>query len=312
MVTQLFYDTGVAYGDEVPDNFPESYAYLVAMYASIQSLHAAMTAKTLTTLSINTVPPDVPVTPSLSFSTASYTTASYTNAADDTSLDSTIAAITDLEALSSAPTYTPPKVGGATEELTTTMDTDSTGVGTDADFLNFSKWFSVVSEYIEDQEDAELAGSQLAKINTYLSAYGQAMTNQLNEFNEANVKYQAEIKEHLQESANEMTRVTTLYNKITDLNLQNAKNTSNLDYQNKTKTADIDLQNKMQTYKAELDTYVQKIARFSAEITAYSADVTREVQEHTANFQNDTTDYTWMQGQLLLSLIHISEPTRPY
>ena len=112
-------------------------------------------------------------------------------------------------------------------------------------------------------------------------------------------QYQAEIKEHLQESANEMTRVTTLYNKITDLNLQNAKNTSNLDYQNKTKPADIDLQNKMQTYKAELDTYVQKIARFSAEITAYSADVTREVQEHTANFQNDTTDYTWMQGQLL-------------
>ena len=41
VVTQLFYDTGVAHGDEVPDNFPESYAYLVALYASVKSLEAA-------------------------------------------------------------------------------------------------------------------------------------------------------------------------------------------------------------------------------------------------------------------------------
>ena len=47
VVTQLFYDTGVAHGDEVPDNFPESYAYLVALYASIKSLEAAAGNKTV-------------------------------------------------------------------------------------------------------------------------------------------------------------------------------------------------------------------------------------------------------------------------
>ena len=38
----------------------------------------------------------------------------------------------------SVPTYTPPKVGGATEELTVTMDAGV--IGTEADTLNFSKW----------------------------------------------------------------------------------------------------------------------------------------------------------------------------
>jgi hypothetical protein len=42
VVTQIFYDTGVAYGDEVPDNFPEQYAYLIVLYAAIKVLEAKM------------------------------------------------------------------------------------------------------------------------------------------------------------------------------------------------------------------------------------------------------------------------------
>ena len=68
VVTQLFYDTGVAYGDEVPDNFPESYAYLVAIYASIQSLKAKMSNSII---SIVAVPPDVPT---ITASTVSFST----------------------------------------------------------------------------------------------------------------------------------------------------------------------------------------------------------------------------------------------
>ena len=47
VVTQLFYDTGIAHGDEVPDNFPESYAYLVALYASIKFLEATAALKVI-------------------------------------------------------------------------------------------------------------------------------------------------------------------------------------------------------------------------------------------------------------------------
>ena len=122
-----------------------------------------------------------------------------------------------------------------------------------------------------------MAGAQLQKIGSYIGAYNSAMTNQLHEFNEANAKYQAEIKEHLQESANEVTRLTTVYNKASDINLQNA----------------------VRTYQTQVDEYTQKISRYSAEVTSYNADVSREVQEYTNNLQRQGTNYQWRQGQML-------------
>ena len=64
-----------------------------------------------------------------------------------------------------------PKVGGDSEELTGTMDADSDGYGTDADFRDFSKWFATAGEFIEDEEDEELAMLQINKINSYVQAY---------------------------------------------------------------------------------------------------------------------------------------------
>tara|TARA_Y100001938_G_scaffold150416_1_gene241229 strand:+ start:1242 stop:2114 length:873 start_codon:yes stop_codon:yes gene_type:complete len=81
------------------------------------------------------------------------------------------AAIKSLEnylgSLNSAPT-----VGGVSEELTTTL-TATTGdaYGTDAQFLDFSTWFTTVGEFIEDEEDEELAMLQINKINAYVQAY---------------------------------------------------------------------------------------------------------------------------------------------
>lgn len=265
-VTQVSYDVGLVYGDNYNNstpaiaNFPTDYEYLVAIYAAIQSLHNNMADTTISALSITTVPPDIPSAPSFT----------YTNAADDTSIDSEIGAIIDLEGLGSAPTYTPPTVGGTTEELTTTM-------GTGSSKIDFSDWFDQVGDYIETDEDVELAGAQLQKIGSYIGAYNAAMTNQLNEFNEANAKYQAEIKEHLQVSANEVTRLTTIYNKASDINLQNA----------------------VRTYQTQVDEYTQKISRYSAEVSSYNADVSREVQEYTNNLQRQGTNYQWRQGQML-------------
>lgn len=80
------------------------------------------------------------------------------------------AAIKSLEnhlgSLNAAPT-----VGGASEELTGTMDSDSAGYGTDNDFKDFSKWFTTAGEFIEDEEDEELAAMQIQKINSYVQAY---------------------------------------------------------------------------------------------------------------------------------------------
>ena len=262
VVTQVSYDSGVVFGDTVGsgiDNFPTEYEYLVALYAAIQSLHNNMADTSISALSITTVPPDTPSAPSFS----------YTNATDDTSIDSAIGAISTLSSISSAPTYTPPAIDESGGELV--------DLRADSNKIDFNDWFDQVGDYIETDEDVELAGAQLQKINAYVSAYNAAMTNQLNEFNEANAKYQAEVKELLQESQNEVTRLTTIYNKMSDINLQNA----------------------LRTYQAQVDEYGQKLTKYSSEITGYTADVGREVQEYTQNFQRQSTNYQWKQGQLL-------------
>ena len=47
VVTQVAYDTGLAFGDSSIDNFPTEYEYLVAMYAAIKSLEAKMAEYTI-------------------------------------------------------------------------------------------------------------------------------------------------------------------------------------------------------------------------------------------------------------------------
>jgi len=61
---------------------------------------------------------------------------------------------------------------GSTETLTTDMEaiTDNQ-IGTDADFDDFNKWFVALGEMIEDDEDIELAGAQIEKINSYVNTW---------------------------------------------------------------------------------------------------------------------------------------------
>ena len=236
--------SALAHDDTTIKYFPSDKIYLVIIYAGMKLLQAAMGAKTISDLSITAVPPDTPSAPSFDTVTVSATTARAISA--------------------SAPTFTAPTVGGADEQLTATMDADSAGYGTEADFLNFSKWFSVASEFIEDEEDTELAAAQLQKINSYISAYQAEIQVQLNEFNEANVAYQQDVQEALSE-----------------MQVAAAKAQKDADFaQQKTITS-----------------YANKLQRYQNEITAYSADVNNQVQEYTANLQADNTEYQWLEKQ---------------
>ena len=146
------------------------------------------------------------------------------------------------------PTYTAPVVGGATEEITNTMTaTTGDGYGTDADFLDFSKWFTTVGELIEDEEDIELAGAQIQKISAYIQAYSGAMQNQLNIFNDANTEYQGKLQEAIQQS---------------QINAQETQS-----------EASLLLQKENQEYGA-------KLQKYSSNLNKYQADVTKEVQEY--------------------------------
>ena len=143
--------------------------------------------------------------------------------------------------LGTAPVYTAPKVGGATEELTATIEAATAGEATDK--YDFSRWFDLVADYIEDSEDIELAQAQIQKISTYLNSYAQAMQNQMNVFNDANVEYQAELQ-----------RVT-----------ENARLSSQDDAQ------------LLQKYQAELQNYSNEL---NAQVQSYTSDLQRFSQEH--------------------------------
>ena len=224
--------------------FSDDKVYLVVMYASMKLLQATMGAKTVSTLSITAVPPDTPSAPSFADVTVSATTARAISA--------------------SAPSFNAPTVGGQTEQLTANMDADSSGYGTEADFLDFSKWFSVASEFIEDEEDSELAAAQLQKINTYINAYQAEIQVQLNEFNEANVAYQQDVQEALAE----MQVAASKAEKDADFTRQKA-----------------------------ITEYTNKLQKFQNEISLYQADINSQVQEYAGNIQEVTTEYQWLQAQ---------------
>jgi len=177
------------------------------------------------------------------------------------------------------PTYTAPAItttgsDSATVDLTK-LDTASwTALDYDFDDENIDplKWFQVVGDYIQNQEDVELAQAQLQKIAAYVQAYGQAMQNQLNKFNDANVEYQAAIQKAIQDA---------------QIAAQEAQ-----------KEGDMTLQAAVQDYTLELQ-------RFSADVQKYSADVQKEVSEYQSKLQKSsvytgmaTTYYQWAKTEV--------------
>ena len=56
-------------------------------------------------------------------------------------------------------------------DLTSISATSNNQTGTDSEFLEYDKWFSTLSDMIEDEEDIELAMAQIEKINSYTATY---------------------------------------------------------------------------------------------------------------------------------------------
>ena len=190
--------------------FPADKVYLVVLYASMRSLHAAMGATTITDLAITAVPPDTPFAPSFS--------------------GATVATVTNRVISATAPTYDNTIASSEFGNLATLIDTD---------------------------EDVELATAKLQEIQAL-------MQNELNEFNQANIVYQQDVQEALQE-----------------LQVAAAKAQKDADF----------------TQQTQIQEYSSKLQRYQNEIAAYQADIGNQVQEYTQNLQADGAGYQWLQGQ---------------
>ena len=201
-------------------------------------------------LSITAVFPAVPSAPS-------YTTPD---------VSSTTVASTTVTVLGVPPIYTVPVVAGATEELTATI-TDGT-VGTDADWQDFSDWFEVLGQMIEDNEDIEMASIQLNKISTYIQSYQAALQNQLNIFNKNNVAYQGKLQEGIQQA---------------QINATKAQGQAQISATEAQQEASLLLQKEQQEYSATLQKY-------QAEVSTYQANINKEVQAYGQKLQHYSTE----------------------
>ena len=233
--------TGIKY-------FPNDKVYLVVLYASIKSLQSALSSVNISTFSLSaSAPVSIPGNPSIS--------------------GGSVADIT-IDSLPTAPSYTPPVITNAQDgnfgddtdkDLSTLSGASWTALDYDFDNENIDplKWFQVAGDFIQNEEDTELAQAQLQKISTYIQAYSTAMQNNLNTFNEANAVYQAGIQRNLQQAQISMQDAQ----KTADLALQG----SIADYQNELQRVSIDAQRYQALVAAEVQTYQQEIAEKSAE-----------------------------------------------
>jgi hypothetical protein len=205
--------------------------------------------------------------------------------------------------LGTAPDYTAPNLSTITSAAGTDLLDIVTVAGTlnnNTDQIDFSKWWDVLSELIEDEEDIELAQVQIQKISTYVQAFGgmlnqyQAETqNALNVFNEENTVYQANLQKittnaqltdaklgrdlqeysaQLQQHAQEINNAVTKYNTDNQIALDKWKTV----YQNRLQQYSVDIQNALNDFNVTSAVYQANIQK---SITAFQTKASILTQE---------------------------------
>ena len=181
------------------------------------------------------------------------------------------------------PTYTAPAIttgdspgDDATKNLSS-MDT-TTWTDLDYDFddenINALKWFQVAGDFIQNQEDFELAGAQLQKINSYAGVYAQGLQNQLNKFNDDNTEYQAKLQEAVRQA---------------DINATEAQQEANLKLQKET-----------QEYSSKLQLLQAEVSRYQNEINAQIQNVTSLLQNAAFYSAESKKYYEWAVAEVSL------------
>ena len=198
------------------------------------------TPLSVTDLAINAVPPDVPALTSISYSGPGASDASLTAVAAGGVLGST-----------TQPSYNDSVASTALALVTDTI--------------------VQANNFIDDNEDVELASAKLSEVQAKINEANLIIQNELNEFNEENIKYQASVQESMAE-----------FQSQNQINLQNASNSN-----------DRLLQNAAQDAKVIVDSNAQAIQKYQTEIAEYQAEVNTEVQEWQANTTKDLQ--VWQQ-----------------
>jgi len=359
IVTQVYYAVNQGHSSSSIDNFPDEYEYLVVLYASLRTIHANLAIKsapivpvsqalpilnitateptaislttvnynpiiasastalasltaptytkptvalsvapTISNLNITAVAPDVPT---VTASTVSFSAAIPAYNPPSVSLDSA-PSIGDLNISVSAPSA--PSISSPGVASFGTSPTYNTGVATTA--------LAAASDFIDDKEDVELANAKLAEVQAL-------MQDELNEFNQENIVFQASIQEKMKEAdltlqadMQEYTLELQRYQAIVNDEVQEYQQNLAGDLQVWTteRTTDLqqyssDMQNELNNfnelnavYQAQLQISIQnaqledaeeskKLQQYATELQHYQAEVATQVQEYQQNLAGD-------------------------
>ena len=244
VVTQVAYDAGLIGGDTYGGgniaNFPVDYEHLVALYAAIQSLQAAM-SNSVVSLSISS--PVTPVLTSITF----------------TSIDS------ELDA--SAPVFT-----------TATISAASTYTGSAPSYTNqvIGPDFAQVNTYVDTNQDVELASAKLQEIGSQIQEMNAKMQDSLNTFNKENVAYQSAIQESMQEM--QASNQTNLAKAQSDLQL--ALSNKDRDLQRQLQNGVNDMQAIIADNQARVANYQAEVGDYQAEVAKEIQESTTKTQQY--------------------------------
>ena len=166
--------------------------------------------------------------------------------------------------------YTKPAItdsAGSTGSLTALL---SLGViGDDTDQLQFDTWWEILSDYIEDDEDIELAQAQMQKIRTYIDAFQAEVQN-------ASAAMQATI-----ETSRQATQASIA-------NAGNDVSTNNASIASLTQASIANAGNDVSTNNASMSSLTQaSIANASNDVSTNNASIASLTQASVANASND-------------------------
>jgi hypothetical protein len=196
-----------------------------------------------------------------------------------------------------APTYTAPNIEGSLTELT---EVEAGTIGSAED--DVEQWWNIVGQYIEDEEDTELAAAQLQKIATYVNAYSQAMNNQKNIYQQESEEYQAKLKKDIEDAKyldeNERRKLQKFQAEVTEYQAEVSSTIQRAQgYINTAQGYASEITSKIsiaQAYGTELQSRLALVAPKVSEYQAQVADAlntfNKENTEYQAKLQKDIKD----------------------
>ena len=152
-----------------------------------------------------------------------------------------------------------------------------------------------LTNYIETEEDAELAQSQLGKIQVQISKFKSDMTNALNSFNEDSTEYQANVQHVLKESelldANEQRKIQKYQAELGSYQSEITKQVQ--EYQQNMAKYSLELANTFEAWKTE---EMNKQQKFQSNLTKYDA----EMKNSLNTFNKENVEYQAELQKVLL------------